>query len=315
MIFRLKTGPAVEPISTTQAKNHLRQSSVDFADDLTPNQCIAPGSHAIAAAYSLKGTGVDVSGGDVLVLFNAGDCSAGTVDIKLQESDTDVDVDYSDVDDGAFAQVAAANDNQVFEKSYTGIKTYIRVVVTVAVGACSFSVDILLDSPNVSDGDYIDGLIAAAREHVENILNRKLITQTWYSYLNNFPGENDISLPFGSLQSIAAIKYTDTADNQSTLSTDYYSVDLYSLRGRAILKYGQSWPTDALSPNNPIEIEFVCGYGDTGADVPRSIRSAIKLIFHDLYVNRESKIIAPGLVSIENPTVNRLLNHYRLYSL
>ena len=307
----LKTAPTVEPITTTEAKNHLRIDSGSFADDITSTQCIASGSHAVAAAYSLKGTAVDVSDGNVLVLVDAGDCSGGTVDLKLQESNTNVDGDFTDVSSGAFTQIGAANDNQVHEKAYTGSMTYLRVVGTVAGGACSFGVSIVVGSPAADDDDYIDGLIVAAREHVENYLNRKLITQTWYAYLNAFPSDNFITLPFGSLQSITSIKYTDTDESQSTFSTDDYAADTYSQLGRAVLDYGSTWPTTALWPNNPIVIEFVCGYGDARTDVPQAIRSAMKLVISDLYENRESKIV--GTISTENKTVNRLLASYRLF--
>jgi len=68
-------------------------------------------------------------------------------------------------------------------------------------------------------------------------------------------------LPFGNLASVAQVYYTDTDYTQNTFSTDYYNVDTSSEPGRIVLEYGDNWPTASLSPENPIEIEFTCGYG------------------------------------------------------
>jgi hypothetical protein len=56
------------------------------------------------------------------------------------------------------------------------------------------------------------------------------------------------------------VKYTDTDDDETTFSSSYYSVDTDDEPGRIVLDYGQSWPSVALSPLNPIEVQFVCGY-------------------------------------------------------
>ena len=128
MALTLKTAPATEPLTLAEVKEHLRLDSGSVADNITISQSIVPGAHVIAAGYSLKGTGVNVLGYRALVNLNAGSCGAGgTVDVKIQESDTDVDGDYTDWTGGAFTQVAAANDNTVQEKEYTGTKQFIRV--------------------------------------------------------------------------------------------------------------------------------------------------------------------------------------------
>jgi uncharacterized phiE125 gp8 family phage protein len=112
------------------------------------------------------------------------------------------------------------------------------------------------------DDAYVQGVIAAAVEKAESYLRRKLITQTWKVYLDDWPGSGFISLPFGQLQSVTHVKYTDSDGDQSTFSSDYYGTDTDSEPGRVVLNYGESWPTAVLATKNPIEIQFVCGYGD-----------------------------------------------------
>ena len=138
--------------------------------------------------------------------------------------------------------------------------------------------------------DYVESLIKAATGRAEQYLHRRLITQTWTLYLDGWPVGTEIIIPFGKLASVTTIKYKDTDGDQTTLSSDDYIVDINTEPGRVVLGYQKSWPTTTLYPSNPIEIEFVCGYGDAGSDVESSILHAIKLDISDLFENRETEV-------------------------
>lgn len=140
----------------------------------------------------------------------------------------------------------------------------------------------------VEDDDILNRYIAGATLHVEEMLQRKLITQTWKMFLDSWPAE--ITTLFGDLQSVTHVKYTDEDESQSTLDSSTYLVDTDSVPGRIILKSDESWPTDALSPKNPIEIQFVTGYGDAASDIPQDIRDAILILISDKYTYRESYV-------------------------
>lgn len=108
--------------------------------------------------------------------------------------------------------------------------------------------------------DYLYSLVLAATDLAEKFTNRKFVRQTLKLYLNEWPTFDELRLPFGQLKSVTHVKYTDSNDSESTFSTSYYSVDTDSEPGRIVLNYGESWPTTVLATNNPIEIQFVCGY-------------------------------------------------------
>lgn len=139
------------------------------------------------------------------------------------------------------------------------------------------------------DDDEVERILGAATASAEQYLQRKLITQTWAMYLDSWP--QHVTVLFGDLQSVTHVKYTDADEDQSTLDSSTYVVDINSVPGRIILKDGEAWPTDTLSRSNPIEVQFITGYGVAGSAVPSDIKHAILLLFSYLYTYREDVVL------------------------
>lgn len=308
----LKTPPTIEPITKAELLLHLRNESQDIAEALTTTQSILPGSHAIADNYTTHaGAGVSVLGKTAIVNLNAGKVGAGgTVDAKIQESNDNAT--WTDWAGGAFTQVTAANDDAIQEKQYTGSMAYIRVAAKVLVAACEFGADILTISHETVEDTWLTDTIQAAREHVEDITRRALLTQAWYYYLDSFPDKDFIRLPFGNLQSVTSIKHKDSDGTETTLveDTDYIVEDNGAGCGRIVLPYGKGWPSFTPYPSNPIAIEFVCGW-TAASDVPKKIKQACLMICANLYANRGEQVV--GQTVSEDKTAERLLASYRLW--
>lgn len=124
---------------------------------------------------------------------------------------------------------------------------------------------------HTSDDSLIRAFIDMAGAQVENVTNRRLLSQTWQAYLEEFPSGEEIILPYGQLQSVTSIKYRDKDGTWQTMDTDDYVVDTVREPGRVVLADSASWPTDTLYPGMSVQIEFVCGYG---AQVRTSITAA-----------------------------------------
>ena len=168
------------------------------------------------------------------------------------------------------------------------------------------------------DDDYLQTLRYTATKKAEQFLRRRLITQTWYAYYNEWPKGDYIILPFGQLQNVIdpIIKYTETDGDTTTWSTDggEWNSDVDQDPGRIVLEYGYPWPSYDLHPQNPIQIEFVCGYGLLGTDVEPMINHAIKLVIEDMYGNRGDVVI--GMTTTSNLGVFQdLLTPYRIHGL
>ncbi|HEY3363953.1 MAG TPA: head-tail connector protein [Symbiobacteriaceae bacterium] len=311
------TPPAVEPLTLAEVKTHLRLDTTDLATNILPVQSIAPGSHGIAASYSLKGAGVNVTGYQAVVVLEAGAFgTGGTVNAKLQESDQDVDGSYVDVVGGAFAQATTANNNATYEMSYTGTKAYVRFVATVAMAACEFGATVIKSAVTSVEDDLLNALITVARQTAELHLRRALITQTWNLVLDQFPYDEDrLTIPLPRLQSIGTISYVNSANISANWDSSNYIVDTGSEPGRLILAYARLWPIYIPQSANSVTIPFTCGYGSTADKVPQPIRQGLKLLISHLYENRETVITGRGMQAIEVPfTVDALWAPYRIWN-
>lgn len=182
------------------------------------------------------------------------------------------------------------------------------------VSLAEMKIHLHADADVTAEDTLLSSLIIAARRHVEDFTSRALVTQTWYAYLDDFPRDNVIALPWGSLQSVTSLKYKDSAGTEETMTaTTQYLVDTDSDPGQIVLPYLVSWPSFTPYPFNAVTVEYVCGYG-AAATVPDTLKAAIKLIVSDLYENRESQTYSNQTFS-ESQTVFNLMCPYRLRNL
>lgn len=153
--------------------------------------------------------------------------------------------------------------------------------------------------------------LTAARQHVENYLGRKLLTQSVTQYFDGWPDGDRMIIPYGNLATVTSVTYKDTDGDWNTFSSDYYSVQTTDEPGKVVLGYNDDWPTDTLHPDKPVKVVFTCGYGATPFDVPMPIRMAIKLIAADLFEQRETNVF--GIPVQRLNTDMMLLSNYVLH--
>ena len=300
--------PASEPITIAEFLTHLRYDSGTFADNMTTYQSLAPGSHGVSAEglYTHFGTGVDVLGHEAVVNLNSGACGTdGTNDTKIQESDDDST--YTDWTGGAFTQVTEANDNAIQEIAYTGSKQYIRTASKVLVAACVFGTEVVVNEATADDEDDLLDAITDGRERIEKETSRALFTQTWDAYLDDWPANDRIKLPFGNLTTVTSVSWRDTDGTETTLTegTDYLVETNGPWCGYIVLPYGDSWPSGTLYPSNPIKIRFVCGWDDV-TKIPKQLKRAVKLAAEDSYYHGDRR-------KIIKPAIDSLILNYRIW--
>lgn len=157
---------------------------------------------------------------------------------------------------------------------------------------------------NSNDDSFITALISAVRRRCEEYTQRALITQAWTLWLDRLldrncrnTGYGDFSinhvtrldealdLPRSPLQSVTFMN-SYAADNSATVfSTSNYFVDTASEPGRICLNAGAIWPVQGRR-FNCYEIEFVAGYGSTGASVPDDLKQGMFFLLKTLYADK-----------------------------
>lgn len=183
-----------------------------------------------------------------------------------------------------------------------------------------------------AEQSYLETLISAAREHVEQETRRALITQTWELSLDahpRSPSDDDwwdgvregpvtvsvadrVELPIAPLQSVESINsYSD--DDTETLMDSGYHVDTRATPGRVVLSSGGVWPSFTRT-HSGIVIQYKSGYGDAATDVPAPLRQAIMIVAADWYENRESRVIGTISASAGN-SLEVILEKYRVHRL
>jgi uncharacterized phiE125 gp8 family phage protein len=168
------------------------------------------------------------------------------------------------------------------------------------------------------DGYGESDIITDGRAFVEAITRRALLTQTWDYYLQDWPKNNYIVLPFGNLQNSAGtppsipstvpiVSWKNSSGTETTLAatTDYLVETNGTQCGRVVLPFSGSWPSGDLYPINPITIRFVCGW-TTAALIPKNIKRAVKLAAEDVYYHGDRH-------EILRPVIDRLVSSWRLW--
>ncbi len=143
------------------------------------------------------------------------------------------------------------------------------------------------------------GKIVAARNQAEGFLGKRLITQTWDLYLDEFPSWEINLAKLGSIPliSVTSIIYDDPAGTSTTLSASLYRVD--AVNGRITPAYGQSWPLTRCE-TNAIRIRHVVGYGPAANDVPFTIRSGMLVRIGTLHEHREEKVVGTIVTALDS---------------
>ena len=127
----------------------------------------------------------------------------------------------------------------------------------------------------------IAGLIASAREEVEQATGLALITQDWRLYLDEWPASGIVRLRKHPVQQVHSVTTYDAAGNPVTEIPAPDRLD----RATRSARFCPDMTTTSRATNG-IEINFRAGFGDTGVEVPDSLKRAILLLVAFWFENR-----------------------------
>ena len=166
---------------------------------------------------------------------------------------------------------------------------------------------------DVPDDDVlITALIAAARQHIEQITARSLITQKWAYVTNGFyrPESAMLQLEKGPITSIDSINYVAMDGTTQVMPSTDYIADLSGQLAKITPKFGKIWPI-TLPQMASVTVNFTAGYG-AAANVPELLKHWMRLRIGSLYENREDVLVGARIIVIEMPFIDSLLDPYRI---
>lgn len=152
--------------------------------------------------------------------------------------------------------------------------------------------------------DYIDGLIAAARGHIEGYCGTPLVSRTVTVKCDSF--DDFARFPVAPLTSVSSVSYVDNVGATQTLSTDAYEVRSDGLTASLALKSGQSWPT--IQTGSRVTVTAVVGY----SAVPDAIKHAALLLVATWFDHRAT--VSDGEMFEIPHAVDALLSNYRTFA-
>ena len=145
------------------------------------------------------------------------------------------------------------------------------------------------------DDTYIGTLITAAREWVENYLDRTLITTQLILRAAEFPTEElELARPpmvASGTATAVVITYTLADTTTATLSTALYRVDRTTTPGNVAPVINGTWPSDVIEDANAVAVTYWAGYGPTSASVPATIRHAMLMLIGHWYESRSTVLV------------------------
>ena len=156
------------------------------------------------------------------------------------------------------------------------------------------------------DDDTIAALLAAARAHLEALVRRALITQTWRLVRDEWPSSGRIAVSPAPLRELTGARIHKADGTTQPIDIAAFSVDASG----AVLSFAAGAMPAPGRPIAGIELEVEVGYGDQPDDVPDPLRQAIRILVAHWYENRGA-----GEVTTLPASALTLVAPYRVLSL
>jgi uncharacterized phiE125 gp8 family phage protein len=160
---------------------------------------------------------------------------------------------------------------------------------------------------DASEDTLISGLIKSAREEVEEAAGIALINQDWRLYLDAWPCSGIVRLRRSPVQYVSVVTVYDGAGAATTITPPVGNLDKISSPARFLVPDAASAPGRAI---NGIEIDFRCGFGATGVDVPDGLKRAMLLLISHWYEHRGAGE-SDGQTALWPNGFDRIMDRYR----
>ncbi|RCS23285.1 hypothetical protein DUT91_13365 [Phyllobacterium salinisoli] len=160
-----------------------------------------------------------------------------------------------------------------------------------------------------SEDELLEQLLRTAREVVESQTGLALISQTWRLHLDRWPRSGRIALFRYPVREIVEVTAYEPDGTPVVIGASERHLHKGSRPQRLYLS-----PRAGSSSLGGLEIDFVTGFGETGADVPDALKHAILTLAAHLYEFRSAFDGEMQPVSFP-PAFDRMVEIWRRVSL
>jgi uncharacterized phiE125 gp8 family phage protein len=120
----------------------------------------------------------------------------------------------------------------------------------------------------------LSALATVAREHLERETGVVLAERNFRLCIDDWPADGIVTIPRGPVRAITSVIVYDGDGEPQAVDLEGHLLD-----GQA--RPARLWLRDVPQPGRPlngIEVEFSAGFGESGADVPETLKRA--MLFH-----------------------------------
>lgn len=142
-----------------------------------------------------------------------------------------------------------------------------------------------------ADDQYIQSLIAVARQYVEDTLDITILNTVWEVRYDLFPIWA-IVLPRPPMQTgTVTVTYRDGSGSYGTLSSasSHFQVDTRVIPGRIYPNWADTWPA-TRGDENSVTVRYTAGYGVDGQSVPPVVKHLILILVAHWFDSRQPAV-------------------------
>jgi uncharacterized phiE125 gp8 family phage protein len=153
-------------------------------------------------------------------------------------------------------------------------------------------------------------LITVAREHLERETGLVLAGRAFRLCLDTWPGDGILTIARGPVRQVTDVTVYGGAGEPSAVDLDGHLLD-----GEA--RQARLWLRDMPAPGrvlNGIEVDFVAGFGESGVEVPETLKRAMLLHIAAMFACRgvvpadaQPAVVPPGYDRLVAPFCRRAL--------
>lgn len=156
------------------------------------------------------------------------------------------------------------------------------------------------------DDAVLTSLVEAAIDFLERDTGMSLINQTWRFWFDEII--DDLMLPINRRPVVDVISLTayDASGQATQVEADSYFLNTVTVPARLRLAADNDWRVAA----NGMDVDIRAGFGETGADVPNSLRQAVLCLVAHWYEFRSAFDAKDQPVSIPD-AYTRLIKPWR----